>query len=134
MVAVIGMTRRFHAVETTSVPSDMKREFKVGNRTRNLEDLLLGAIDETLRHVFADVGAKVIYNHIENKYHLKKEEIAKKPETFSIGLEKLLSSAAPVIEKMILKNLYSRLELKFAEKKDYEFSDYIKELRKRFEG
>jgi hypothetical protein len=31
---------------------------------------------------------------------------------------------------MILKNLYCKLGLKFAKKRGYEFSDYIKELRK----
>ncbi len=39
-----------------------------------------------------------------------------------------------MIEKLILKNLYSKLELKLEEREGYEFSDYVKELRKRFEG
>jgi len=39
-----------------------------------------------------------------------------------------------VIENLILKNLYSKLGLKFEEKEGYEFSDYIKELRKKLEG
>jgi len=64
---------------------------------------------------------------------LKREEIADKTEVFSAALEKLLSSAKPAIEKMILKNLYHKLELKFEEKKGYEFSDYIKELRDKYE-
>jgi hypothetical protein len=36
-----------------------------------------------------------------------------------------------VIEKMILENLYSKLELKFEEKEGYKFSDYVKELKEK---
>jgi len=62
---------------------------------------------------------------------LKREGIAEKPEVFSAGLERLLGSGAPVIEKLILKNLYVRLDLRFREKKGYEFSDYIRELEEK---
>ncbi len=37
-----------------------------------------------------------------------------------------------MIEILILKNLYHKLELKFENKKGYEFSDYINELKKKF--
>jgi len=96
-----------------------------------VDNLLLSAVDETMRQVFKEEGAKVIYGYLENNSHLKREEIAEKPKVFSAGLERLLGSAAPVIEKLILKNLYSKLGLKFREKKDYEFSDYIKELEEK---
>jgi len=95
------------------------------------DDLLINVVDETLKQVFREEGTKVIYVFIKNHSHLKREEIAEKPEVFSADLKRLLSSGAPVVEKMILKNLYSKLELKFEERKGYEFSDYIKELRKR---
>lgn len=106
----------------------------VNKQLRTLEkssgdDLLFSVVDETLKNVFKDAGAKVIYDYMENKCHLKREEIAEKPEVFSAGLERLLSSGGPVIEKLILKNLYSEFELKFVEKRGYGFSDYIKELR-----
>jgi len=95
-----------------------------------LDDLLLKILNETMREVFNEVGTKVICDFLQNNYHLKPEEIAEKPEVFSTGLKKLLDSGASVIEKLILKNLYSKLELKIEEKKGYGFSDYIKELRK----
>jgi len=79
--------------------------------------LLLSAVDETVKQVFKEAGATVFYECLRNKYHLKLEEIAEKTEDFSAGLERLMASAAPVIERMILENLYSKLELKFAEKK-----------------
>jgi len=92
---------------------------------------LLSVVDETVKQVFKEAGAEVIYNFIENKYHLKREEIAERPEVFSAGLKRLLGSAAPVIEKAILENLYSKFQLEYVEKDGYEFSDYVKELRER---
>ena len=96
-----------------------------------LDDLLLKALDETLKGVFKEAGTRVIYDCLENNFHLKREEIAVKLEAFSVELGGLLGSAAPVIEKLILENLFSGLELKFVEKKGYRFSDYVEELRKR---
>jgi len=112
---VIGVTKRLYAMET-------------------LDALLLSVVDETLKEVFREAGTNVIYDFLGNNSHLKLEEIGEKPEVFSAGLERLMVSAALVIENSILKNLYSKLGLKFVEKEGYEFSDYIKELRKNFEG
>ena len=47
-------------------------------------------------------------------------------------MERLLKSGAVLIEKMILINLSSQLQLKYEEKEGYEFSDYIRELREKF--
>ena len=87
------------------------------------------AVDDTLKQIFKEDGAKVIYEFLENHTCLRLEEVADKPEVFSDSLERLMVSAARVIEKLILKNLYSRTGLKFEEKPGYEFSDYIRELR-----
>jgi len=115
MVAeVIGMTKRLYAMET-------------------LDDLLLKVVDETMKQVFKEKGAEAIYVFIENNSHLKREEIAEKTEVFSAGLERLLGSGATVIEKLILKKLYSKLELKIEEKKGYEFPDYIRKLKEKCE-
>jgi len=87
-----------------------------------------------MKQVFGEASAKFIYDYLANNSRLKLEEIAEKPEVFSTGMKKLLGSGTLVIENLILKNLYRKLELKFEEKEGYEFSDYVKELRKRFEG
>jgi len=108
---VIGMSKGRYAVE-------------------KLDDLLLEVVDETMKQVFKEEGTKAIYNYLANNSHLKLEEIAEKPEVFSAGLERLLTSAAQVIEILILKSLHRRLGLQFEKKKGYEFSDYVKELRK----
>jgi len=101
MVEVVGVTKRLRTVE----------------KTGSLDDLLLSVVDETMRQVFRDAGVKVIYDYLANNSHLRREEIAEKPEIFSAGLERLMVSAARVIENSILKNLYRKLGLKFEEKR-----------------
>jgi 23S rRNA pseudoU1915 N3-methylase RlmH len=86
-------------------------------------------VDETLKKIFRDDGAKVIYDFLEKQSSLKLKDIADKPDVFSASLERLMVSAARVIEQNILKNFYSKLGLKFKEKQGYEFADYIMELR-----
>lgn len=100
-------------------------------RMERLNDLMLNVVDETLKQIFGEAGTTLIYDYLENNCHLKREEIAKKPEVFSADLRKLLKSGAPVIEKMVLKNLYSKLQLEYEEKEGYEFLDHIKELKKK---
>ena len=128
-VTEVGEMTTQHTVEKPTVSVNTKRNDEVCEKTEKLADLLLSAVDETLKQVFKEAGAQVIYNFLGNKCHLKREEIAEKPEDFSADLKKLMVSAASFMEKMILENLYSKLELKFEEKEGYEFSDYIRELK-----
>jgi hypothetical protein len=118
-------------VEKPRALVNLKRRGKHKKEARSLNNLLLDAVDETLRHIFKEEGANFIFHYLENKYRLNLRRIAEEPEDFSAGLERFLGSAAPVMEKMILKNLYSKLELKFEEKEGYKFSDYVKELREK---
>jgi len=118
-------------VEKPSALVNPKRRGKHGKEVRSLDNLLLDAVDETLRHIFKEEGANVIFHYLENKCHLNLRRIAEEPEDFSAGLERILTSAGSVIEKIILKNLYSKLELKFEEKEGYKFSDYVKELKEK---
>lgn len=97
-----------------------------------IENLLVQAIDETLNQIFREEGASAIYDFLENESQLKREDISSKTEAFSASLRKLLGSAAPVIEKLILKNLCCQLELELVQKRGHSFSDYAKELTERF--
>ena len=105
---------------------DMVDALENGER-RN--EVFAEVIDETLKQIFKDDGTRVIYDFLESHSKLKLKDVAKKPEVFSASLERLMVSAARVIEHAILKNLYSKLGLKFEEKKGYQFADYIIELR-----
>jgi hypothetical protein len=113
---VVEMTKQLRTVKPMSV-SVAKTERRISENAEKLDEFLLDVADETLKRVFKEAGAKAIYDYLENKCHLKREEIAEKTEVFSAGLERMLGSGAPVIGKLILKNLYRKLGLKFKEKK-----------------
>jgi hypothetical protein len=98
---------------------------------KKLNDVLVQVIDDTLKQVFKQQGTKVIYDYLEKNPELRIEEITEKPELFSESMRKLLGSAAPVIEDLIIKNLYTQLNTEFEDRDGYEFSCYIKELREK---
>ena len=107
----------------------MSNGLDVVKKQGNWCKLFSEAVDETLKQIFKEDGVKVIYDFLENNAHLKREEIADRPEIFCDSLKKLMLSASHVIEQSILKNVYSRLGLKFEEKPDYDFLDYIREIK-----
>jgi hypothetical protein len=111
-------------VEATKVAKTYK-----GTEPNNWNKTFAESVEASLKKVFKEEGIKVIYTFIENNTQLSIADLADKPQVFANNLEKLLSSSATVIEEIILKKLYSRCGLKFKEKNDYKFSDYIKELK-----
>jgi hypothetical protein len=100
-----------------------------GKQQKDWNIFFASIVDDTLKQVFKEDGAKVIYDFLENQAQLKLEDAANKPEVFSASLEKLMLSAAKIIEQHILKNLYSKLGREFEEKPGFRFADYINELR-----
>ena len=92
-------------------------------------EFFVEVVDETLKQIFGYDGTMVIYDFLEKQSNVKLKDVANKPEVFSASLERLMDSAAQVIEQIILKNLYSGLGLEFEEKQGYEFADYIMELK-----
>ena len=107
----------------------MSNGLNVVEESENWNGFFAEVVDETLKQIFKEEGAKAIYDFLLNHAELELEEAAAKPEVFSASSERLMVSAAGVIEHAILKNLYSRLGRKFEEKDGYGFSDYIRELR-----
>ncbi len=96
-------------------------------KEKGYERLFVEAVDESLRQVLGE-ATKSIYKYLEDNLHFKLEDVVEKPEVFMVGLERLLGSAAPAMNKLILQSLYSKLGLEYTEKTSYLFRDYIKEL------
>jgi hypothetical protein len=96
--------------------------------SKDWKSLFVNSVDETLKQIFKEEGVKIIYEFFEKQSNLRINDVAKKPELFTASLENLMVSAAQVIELAILKTFYSKLGLKFEEKEDYAFCDYLREL------
>jgi len=92
--------------------------------------LLLKVIDEELKQIFGEAATLMIYSHLRKNYSLKREEIPDKLEIFVKGLEEFLSSGAHVVEKMVLRKVYSSFGFQCRIKEGYSFTDYVSELKK----
>jgi hypothetical protein len=120
------------AMKSEVLPTSMPSEDTGFKKAAQLNDLLVRVVDEVINQIFKEAGAEVIYSFFEGKCNLKLEEFGIKSDEFCAGLTKLLSSAAPVIEKSILDKYHRSLGLNFVEKSGYVFSDYIRELKDKF--
>jgi hypothetical protein len=101
------------------VSADTKEEFK---------KFLLQTIDKNLKQIFREPATHIIYQFLEKKYSLKREEIPEKLETFMEGLQDFFRSGSRMIEQSILEELHVKLGLKYKGRKDYRFIDYIDDL------
>jgi len=97
---------------------------------------LLEAIDESMVHILGETATQAIYFHLEHNEQMKLEDIPDNLEKFVSALERVFSVGALVIEKTIMENLYSRLSfknkklsLRYETKEQFNFIDYINELR-----
>jgi len=97
-------------------------------KENDFEKLFIEAVDEGLE-VLGESGRQMIFFHLDKSYSIKKREIPKKPEAFATGLEKIFGAGASVLEKLIVKSLYSKLGLKYEDKEDRPFADYVKNVK-----
>jgi len=85
--------------------------------------------------IFGEEATRLIYRYLENRYAVKRDEIAEKIDLFAKGLEEFLRTGAYVIERKILEDIYSsygllrRLELERMQESD--FASQIKMLMRR---
>jgi len=96
---------------------------------KDFEKLFIEAVDEGLG-TLGESGRHMIFFHLDRSYSIKRHEIPKRPEAFAQGLEKIFGAGASVLEKLIIKNLYSKLGLKYEDREDRPFADYIKDVKK----
>ncbi|MEM2913195.1 MAG: hypothetical protein QXR06_02495 [Candidatus Bathyarchaeia archaeon] len=94
-------------------------------------------IDETVEEIMLNVFGKRTFERIlrimREKYSLKINKISEKPQVFSKALRGIVGDNSIIIEDLIVESLYLKIGLKSRWKKNYSFSDYIKEIRKLIE-
>jgi hypothetical protein len=85
---------------------------------------LVQAVDEALL-VPGEIVRTAIYERIERSYHVRREEIPEKLETFHRALQELLGAGGKVMEKLIVRNLYRRLKLNFTPHPEWTLIEYV---------
>jgi len=94
-----------------------------------LDEALLEAIDSGLL-VPGEIVRETIYERLETVYGIKREEIPEKLPAFHQALRDLTRSVADVMERLIARNLYSRLGLSFVNHENWSLIDYVNHARK----
>ena len=102
-------------------------------RTLAFSQLLLEAVDDSLS-ILGDEPKRALYQYLATMHSLQREEIPDRLEEFSTGLKKALGGASSVIQRIILRKLFQKLGSTFRESQDSEFSDYIRDARRRFDS
>ena len=92
-------------------------------------EYLLEAVDYGLI-VLGKIVRQAIYERIEKDHGLKRADIPEQLEAFHKALESTLGVSAKTVEKLIAKNLYSRLGLNFTAHENWILVDYVNHAKK----
>jgi hypothetical protein len=98
-------------------------------RPAELNETLLQAVDHGLL-ALGQSARVAIYEWIESSYQVRREDIPDKLLTFHRALQDLLGSGAKMIERLIARDLYSRLGLDFIEHHDWMLIDFMHHAKK----
>jgi hypothetical protein len=95
----------------------------------SFEKTLLVAIDEGLSSL-GDSPKQAILFHLENSFKLTRTRIPMNLTGFVKALEEIFGPGASYLEKLILKNLYEKLDLEFEEEEMRNFMDHVDDAKK----
>jgi hypothetical protein len=90
----------------------------------DFDKTLLEAVDRALL-TFGESPREAIYYHLNKSFRLQRENIPEDADKFSQALNTIFGPGATVIKKLIVKNLYSKLNMNFEEKPSFEIVDCI---------
>jgi len=91
------------------------------------------AVDEGLL-VLGESVRQSIYYHVERVHQVKPEQIVDKVEAFHEALRAMFGAGANIVEKLIIRDLYSTLALKFEEHEGWTLVDYVNDARIQISG
>jgi hypothetical protein len=97
--------------------------------TASIRRALLDAVDYGLLAP-GEIVRAAIYERIEGTYQVRRDEIPDKLDTFHNALQDLLGKGAQVVRRLIVKDLYGRLGLKFTEHCGWTLADYVHQAKK----
>jgi len=89
-------------------------------------------VNETIDNVFSSLGTvcrQAIYDYLEKKYELKKNDVADHIIEFSEALEQIFGGAAALLEIQMMRRLYRKVpQFKHRPKGALTFPDYVNAL------
>lgn len=98
------------------------------NPVRLTNNALLAAVDYGLL-ALGEVVRAAIYTRIEEEYQVRREEIPEKLDVFHKALQELLGAGAEILKRLIVKSLYSTLNLKLTENENWTLAEYVQNAK-----
>jgi hypothetical protein len=100
----------------------------------NFDSLLLESIDETVRGVLGEAPLQAMFYSLEKHLSLRREEVPRKLGDFEKGLVALFGRrSAPIVIRMIVRNLCGKLEIPYQQRSEYDFKMYVEECKRKYE-
>jgi len=87
-------------------------------------------VDEGLT-VLGESLKAAIYFHVGERGSVRREEIPERLQEFTRSLREIFGAGGAVIERLIAKQLYRKLELKFQERHGYGLVEYVEDAKAR---
>jgi hypothetical protein len=94
-------------------------------KAKNPELLLLEAIDQELIDLLGRRAKEAIYDHLERKCYMARDEIPQRLSEFSEIFHANFGKAGTTIERTIVRRFYSKLEKRFIDYPGYGLVDYV---------
>lgn len=95
--------------------------------------LLLESLDEAIRAVLGDIPRQTLFSSLEENFDIKREDIPHRMEDFQKAFSALFGKAAPVMTRVIARNLCDMLHIPYYERKDLDLKMYVEDCRRRYE-
>jgi len=96
----------------------------------NFSKILLEAVEESLSSL-GDSPKQAILFHLEASFSIRKEHIPANLTEFAKALERIFGPGASYLEKLIVKRLYEKLGLEFANAESLDFLECVDNVKKR---
>jgi hypothetical protein len=98
------------------------------------DSLLLESIDETVRGVLGEAPLQTMFYSLEKHLGLRREEVPARLGDFEKGLVALFGRrSAPVVIRMIVRNLCGKLGIPYQQRTDCDFKTYVEECKRKYE-
>jgi len=105
------------------------------NDEKLFDKLLIEAVDETFS-ILGESAKRSIYFHLENNFHIEKDDIPLKTAKFAEALEKIFGVGAKLLKIKIMKGLYRKVRKTkiygWKQPEDFKLTRYVEVLKQNF--
>jgi len=122
-----------HMLIVKNARSKRPNQTTFNHQDLEFSNVFLESLDETLNQILGKTPANMVYYYLQRYFSLRKKKIPAKLRDFAEALEKFFGTEALLIEKILVKNLYAKFEMDFAEREDFDFVEQVDSARRKME-